>query len=392
MKSRIENLWFDSESKVVCGFEAEILEYRESEDVVIHTITTDDIDRYNTIVVSRGMNLDNYRKNPVVLDSHNYNSIFNTVGKAIWIKLRSDGRGTVQATKFADNQKGNEAKYLVKNGYIRASSIGFIPLERKFEGDVLIFPKSELIEVSFVPVPGNPNALVWQEQIRALSVELDVEKIWDNYLVRGVVKYKPYPPADEDRVWNGDQARKRLAKWASSDGSGDKDKIDWDKYKLGFAWYDSDNYDNLGAYKLPHHDIIDGEIHTIWGGVRSAMASLLGARGGVDIPQEDRRGVYRHLARHYEQFDKEPPEFREYSEFELLTLFPEYYQIEFEFLNKFNTLEKKIEEINNFVKGLTEGKLTARDIEFLDLKEFREALKIARRWQSRYGGRSHQSN
>jgi hypothetical protein len=40
------------------------------------------------------------------------------------------------------------------------------------------------------------------------------------------------------------------------------------------------------------------------------MAALLGARGGVQIPDADRRGVYAHLERHYRQFDKEPPELR----------------------------------------------------------------------------------
>ena len=41
------------------------------------------------------------------------------------------------------------------------------------------------------------------------------------------------------------------------------------------------------------------------------MAALMGARGGVDIPTQDRRAVYNHLARHYRQFKREPPEFTE---------------------------------------------------------------------------------
>ena len=39
------------------------------------------------------------------------------------------------------------------------------------------------------------------------------------------------------------------------------------------------------------------------------MAALFGARGGVDIPSADRRPVYNHLAKHYKEFGKEPPEF-----------------------------------------------------------------------------------
>lgn len=36
----------------------------------------------------------------------------------------------------------------------------------------------------------------------------------------------------------------------------------------------------------------------------------MGARGGVDIPESDRQGVYLHLAKHYTDFDKEAPELK----------------------------------------------------------------------------------
>jgi hypothetical protein len=39
------------------------------------------------------------------------------------------------------------------------------------------------------------------------------------------------------------------------------------------------------------------------------MGVLEGARGGVDTPEGDRKDVYLHLAKHYEEFDKEPPPF-----------------------------------------------------------------------------------
>jgi hypothetical protein len=51
----------------------------------------------------------------------------------------------------------------------------------------------------------------------------------------------------------------------------------------------------------------------VWAGVRSAMQVLAGARGGVDLPKSDRRGVYRHLVGHYEEFGKEAPPFEEIS-------------------------------------------------------------------------------
>jgi hypothetical protein len=49
------------------------------------------------------------------------------------------------------------------------------------------------------------------------------------------------------------------------------------------------------------------------------MGRLLQA--GTQIPDSDKRGCYNHLAKHYRQFDKEPPEFRAYNEEEWKALF-----------------------------------------------------------------------
>ena len=127
----------------------------------------------------------------------------------------------------------------------------------------------------------------------------------------GAVPYSPSSGKDESGSWDGDAARNRLAKWASSDGSGDKDKMDWAKYRQGFAWYDAENADQFGSYKLPHHDIQGSKLVVVWGGVTAAMSALLGGRGGTNIPSGDRRAVYNHLAKHYKQFDKEPPDYHE---------------------------------------------------------------------------------
>ena len=124
---------------------------------------------------------------------------------------------------------------------------------------------------------------------------------------KAAVSFAPTTAAPEDTGWDGAAATGRIAGWASSDGSGDKDKIDWGKYRRGFAWYDGENAEDFGAYKLPHHDISEGSLVVVWNGVEAAMGALLGARGGVDIPEEDKDAVYSHLSRHYEQFDRESP-------------------------------------------------------------------------------------
>ncbi|MEM4189577.1 MAG: hypothetical protein QW544_03570 [Candidatus Caldarchaeum sp.] len=156
-------------------------------------------------------------------------------------------------------------------------------------------------ELSLVAVPGIPEA----------SVQV-VESVI--HIREKAVPFEATKKADEGRSWDRDRAVASLRKWASKDGSGEKDTIDWSRYRRGFAWYDESDAENFGSYKLPHHEVLDDELVVVWRGVAAAMAALFGARGGVDIPSDDRRPVYNHLAKHYEQFGKEPPAFEKLEE------------------------------------------------------------------------------
>jgi phage I-like protein len=98
--------------------------------------------------------------------------------------------------------------------------------------------------------------------------------------------------------WDGDAATSRLRAWASSDGTGAKDTLDWSRYRAGFAWHDADATEDFGSYRLPHHDVADGALVTSRRGVIAALAALSGARGGVSIPAEDVADVRAHLEQH----------------------------------------------------------------------------------------------
>ena len=66
-----------------------------------------------------------------------------------------------------------------------------------------------------------------------------------------------------------------------------------------------------GTYKLLHH-AAGPDFPVTWKGVASAMAILLGARGGAQgINAEQRQIAYDHLAGHYRQFEREAPELAE---------------------------------------------------------------------------------
>jgi hypothetical protein len=112
------------------------------------------------------------------------------------------------------------------------------------------------------------------------------------------------PTAPKGRAWDwgGTHGAKRTDALLDHDG--------WRAMVAAHAWYDSSGGDpphTKSAYKLPHHEAIEGELKVVWRGVAAAMQVLNGARGGVDIPEADRLAVRRHLAGHYEQFDEEPP-------------------------------------------------------------------------------------
>lgn len=101
------------------------------------------------------------------------------------------------------------------------------------------------------------------------------------------------PKAPEDTDW---------------DASKEIREAEVDDLKVMCTWVDTEHADTKQGYKLPHHKA-DGKHAVVWKAVAAAMAALLGARGGVDIAAGDKKGVYAHLKKHYQEFDKEPPEF-----------------------------------------------------------------------------------
>lgn len=117
-------------------------------------LSTDSEDRHGDIV-EQNWSLKNFKNNPVVLDSHNYNSIFHILGTMPKIG-KKDGnlRGEIEFNTVSF--EGFMAEKMVEKGFVSAGSVGFIPLEFDDKGNIT---KSELLEFSLVSVPANPEAL-----------------------------------------------------------------------------------------------------------------------------------------------------------------------------------------------------------------------------------------
>ena len=111
-------------------------------------------DRHGDIVM-QDFDVKNFKKNSVFLDSHNYDSIEHIIGEVTKIGVEK-GKLQGQIRYALMNPKGALAYEMTKEGFIKATSIGFIPLE--FDKDFKII-KSELLEISAVAVPSQADAL-----------------------------------------------------------------------------------------------------------------------------------------------------------------------------------------------------------------------------------------
>jgi phage head maturation protease len=123
----------------------------------------------------------------------------------------------------------------------------------------------------------------------------------DDSVEKGAVPYQKTPMAKPESPWSF-TAEEGNALLGGADGD------NWDRYKAAHAWFDPSNPKTRGAYKLPHHKLVGGTLETFFRGVVAAAGALLGARGGTNIPKADVSAVAGHLARHYKDFDKDPPE------------------------------------------------------------------------------------
>lgn len=126
-------------------------------------ITTEDIDRDGDIVIQGGLDTTDYVKNPVVLWGHNWGS--KPIGKVVAIIKDATTKVTYADIKFASTEDGQEVETLVKDGIVKATSIGFRVNDLKYseDKDAFLLTQTELLELSLVAIPANQNALAVDE-------------------------------------------------------------------------------------------------------------------------------------------------------------------------------------------------------------------------------------
>jgi HK97 family phage prohead protease len=122
-------------------------------------IASDDVeDRQGERISQEGWRLENFRANPVIQWAHNPNEPAIATAEKVGFKEIDGKKKLVYSPKFhRKTPMSNYIADLVEEGVIKASSVGFKPLD--WDDETCTYTKSELLEISFVNVPANQNAL-----------------------------------------------------------------------------------------------------------------------------------------------------------------------------------------------------------------------------------------
>lgn len=136
------------------------------------TISTASVDREQDTIAIAGWDLRNYISNPVVLWGHNSSRL--PIGRAF--DLSVEGGALKASVEFIpDNIPeggafANSVYRLARLGFLAATSVGFRPIKWGYTDDKargaddwfpgIDFLEQELVELSIVTVPANPEALL----------------------------------------------------------------------------------------------------------------------------------------------------------------------------------------------------------------------------------------
>ncbi len=147
--------------------------------VIDFVISSGAVDREGDTIAANGWELENFRKNPVVLFAHDHGEP--PIARALSVATK-DGKLTARTEFMAPDLSAFSHMIfrMYAEGFMRAVSVGFQPLEWSFAKEEerklgIDFHRQELLEFSAVPVPANPEALV---QARAKGIDTLPLKHW----------------------------------------------------------------------------------------------------------------------------------------------------------------------------------------------------------------------
>jgi HK97 family phage prohead protease len=141
--------------------------------------STGGVDRYGDVIDPNGWQLANFNTNPVVLWAHDASAP--PIGRAKNVGVVGGKlMGSIEFMSADVNPMSDAIYQMLRAGFLNAVSVGFSPIAWKQTTDKarpggIDFSKVELLEVSIVPIPALPTALV---QARAAGIETRIFADW----------------------------------------------------------------------------------------------------------------------------------------------------------------------------------------------------------------------
>lgn len=148
----------------------------KAEDNVFTFVASDESpDRHGDVLPIDNWDLKNYKRAPRLLADHDHR-VEKIVGKAE--KIRVEGTGKKRKLVFNAvfhelTELSRAVAQMVRDGFLNTVSVGFIPHGEDVDGKYDPFARMELVEISLVTVPANPNA----QQIKSLMEAEEKEEV-----------------------------------------------------------------------------------------------------------------------------------------------------------------------------------------------------------------------
>lgn len=149
---------------------------------VRYVASDETLDCYNEIVRAAGWRFTHFAKNAPFIDSHDYSTIKNLLGQVIDFKV--EGKELIEDVRYSreENTLADWAFKMVRDGFIKAVSVGFCPVRyaTKWDSDKtsfleqvgvlgldaqsaaklnVVYIEHEQLELSQCVIGANPNAL-----------------------------------------------------------------------------------------------------------------------------------------------------------------------------------------------------------------------------------------
>jgi len=207
----------------------------------------------------------------------------------------------------------NDILESVRRGDVTGMSFAFKTLEDQW--DLKTDPPTRTVldmiisDVSIVTYPAYPSTEVAVRSLRTAQaahpstleqrrslLAMTVGRSLPGLELRGAIP--SHSTATSDAAWDGPAAKANLSNDAGAA-----------LYRKAFAWVDSDeDPDVKSSYKGIHHEVSSAS--RVGAANIKACQSLIGilngGRGGMNIPDADRQGVWNHVARHLRDAGLEP--------------------------------------------------------------------------------------